>query len=85
MGEISSRGIGAPLNQHDLHRRSFIVTSDSEKEQRYQLETIVEYIVHCVSFVSRPIPGYGSSPVSQGKGGHADLCFVPVLCHALRG
>ena len=71
---------------HGLHRRSFIVTSNCQKEQGYELEAIVEHIVHCVSYVS---PDNCLEVVAflaeRAEGGHADLCFVPGPYHALRG
>lgn len=30
-----------------LHRRCFIVAPNGEKEERYQLETVIQHIVHC--------------------------------------
>jgi hypothetical protein len=32
--------------QEDLHRRSFIVLANGQKEKRDQLKTVVEYSIH---------------------------------------
>lgn len=81
-----SVSVRTQLKSHGLHRRSFIVTSNCQKEQGYELEAIVEHIVHCVPYVSPDnCLDFVAFPAERAEGGHADLCFVPAPYHALRG
>lgn len=58
------------VDENGLHRWSFIVSTYSKEEERYQLEAIVKHAVNCRALVM----------LRHGKRTELNLCFAPACC-----
>ena len=58
-----------------LHSRSFIIPTNCQEEQRYELETVVQHIIDC-----RRIDQQGSQASDESTIGGFDRSHGPLFC-----